>query len=86
MGEVVGQVLGWSGNLFLIVAFILIGRKWRHAFLGTFTGEVLWLVEGIRMDRWDIAIQCGVFAVIALFNWWSWTHTTIGDDENGSAG
>jgi nicotinamide riboside transporter PnuC len=66
------EALGWIGNVFLISAMLLLGRKWRHAFLLTAVGEVIWCASSALIGRWDMISLCVLFAILAVRNWWVW--------------
>ena len=68
------MIVGWIANVFLIVGLVLIGRKWKHAFVLTVVGEVLWTIESIRIGRPDMIFLCVVFAGLAGLNWWKWNR------------
>lgn len=76
------DVLGWSGNVVLITGLLLIGRRYRHAFAWTVAGEVIWLIESIRLARVDMAFLCLVFAAIAAYNWRLWVKGVHDDSGN----
>jgi len=77
MDTLVAHWIGWAGNIFLILGLFLIGRKWRHSFLLTSIGESLWLWESWRIEREDMVILCGVFLILALWNWWQWGRDVV---------
>jgi hypothetical protein len=69
----VGQLLAWTGNVFLISGLYLAGRKWRHAMLLTVAGEILYTVESYRIGRPDFVFLCVVFTILTARNWWLWS-------------
>ncbi len=66
--------MGWVANIFLLIGLVGLGKKWKHAFLFTAVGEVLWVVESVLIARWDMITLCAVFAVLALWNWVVWNR------------
>lgn len=66
------MLLGWIGSVLLIVGAVVIGNKSREAFLWTIAGEIIWLIEGTRMNRVDIVVLSVVFLVINARNWFLW--------------
>jgi hypothetical protein len=67
------KYLGWFANALLIVGAILIGEKYRVAFLFTFLGEVLWTIRLLKSRQWDMIAICVIFGLIALKNFIFWT-------------
>jgi hypothetical protein len=64
--------IGWIGNAFVIAGCYGIGNKWRHAFLLTAVGEVVWIATAMLRGQYDLAAICVVFGVLAVRNWWLW--------------
>jgi hypothetical protein len=66
------SVLGWFANALIVVGLWKMGSKWRHAFLFTFVGELLWTAKAMSCQQWDLAAICVVFSVLAIRNWKLW--------------
>ena len=64
--------MGWIANAVLIAGCWLLGKKIRAAFLFTFVGESLWVIESARIERYDMLFLCVVFGGLALRNWFLW--------------
>lgn len=64
--------LGWIGNVLIVIGLWKVGDKWRHAFLFSIAGEVLWTIKATMTGQYDLAIICAVFCVLASRNWWKW--------------
>lgn len=64
--------IGWLGNLFIIGGLWGIGSKYRHAFLASIVGEVIWLVKAAYCEQYDLAAMCVVFAALAARSWYKW--------------
>lgn len=67
-------LIGWCGNIFLIIGLLGAGKKYKHAFGITLVGELAWLGESLRMNRVDMIFLCVVFSMLACLNWYWWTH------------
>ena len=63
---------GAIGTILLLLAAILVARKLRVAFLLTVAGEVFWLYEAVELERYDLAVMCVAFGVIAFYSWVLW--------------
>ena len=66
------SAIGWVGNAFVICGCWGVGNKWRHAFLLTAIGEVVWIATALIRGQYDLAAICVVFGVLAVRNWWLW--------------
>jgi hypothetical protein len=65
-------MLGWFGNIFLVLGLYLIGFKWRPAFLFSVVGEAVWITLAIQRHQYDLAFMCVVFGVMAIRNFIKW--------------
>ena len=64
-------VIGWLGNILIVIGLYKLGHKWRHAFLFSIAGELCWMTKSYGHD-WALCFICGVFCVMALRNWFLW--------------
>lgn len=64
--------IAWLGTAVLAVSLFGLGGRHRAAFLGTAFGEALWGVRGLVTRDPELVAVCGMFAVVALVNWWRW--------------
>lgn len=65
-------VMGWIGNVFIVVGAWNVGHKRRWAFLLSMIGGCCWIAEGTRIGRLDlIAIESLMF-LMALRNFIKW--------------
>jgi hypothetical protein len=69
-------MLAWIGNLLIVIGLYKIGDKWRHAFLFSIAGEVLYIARSLAGRDYALAFICVVFCAMALRNWIKW-----GQDE-----
>lgn len=70
------QIMGWIGNVILILGLWSVGNKVRSCFIYTVIGEVLWVIYAVHNRQWDLVTICAVFAVMAIRNFIKW-----GSDE-----
>ncbi len=66
------ESFGWVANAILIVGTILVGRKWRHAFLLTALGNAIWFIIGWQTHAWALVFLCLAFVSLSLYNWLLW--------------
>lgn len=69
-------MLAWIGNLLIVVGLWKIGDKWRHAFLFSIAGELLYVARSVANRDWALASICVVFCAMALVNWIKWGRPT----------
>lgn len=65
-------MIGWIGNIFIILGLWGIGNKNRKAFIFSVIGEILWIIKAVNDGSWDLAAICVVFAAVAIRNWFLW--------------
>ncbi len=65
-----GLIIGWIANFFLIFGVWLIGRKWKSAHLFMASGNFLYLIESIRIERYDMIFLCSILGILSIKNWW----------------
>ena len=68
------EILGWIGNLFIVVGLWKIGDKCRHAFLFSIIGETAWVAKSLLLPDPDYALACicAIFCGMAFRNWLKW--------------
>ncbi len=64
--------MGWLGNIFIVIGIWLVGDKKRSAFIFSIIGESVWTVYALQRGMYDLAAICGVFAALAIRNWFKW--------------
>lgn len=62
----------WFANALVLIGLILAGNKNKLAFIFTIIGELIWCYHGYIMGMYDLAIICGVFALVASVNLYKW--------------
>jgi hypothetical protein len=72
-------MLAWIGNLLIVVGLYKIGDKWRHAFLFSIAGELLYIARSVAAKDWALAFICVVFCAMAFRNWVKW-----GEDDKAA--
>lgn len=65
-------ILKWTGTAFLLLGLIMLGQKMPEGFLFTCAGECCWLHWSIKQKDPALITVCGVFAIVALFNYFGW--------------
>lgn len=68
----VSGLLGWIGNIFIVVGLWKIGDKWRHAFLFSIVGEAAWIARATMVEDWALATICLIFCGLAARSWYKW--------------
>lgn len=64
--------MGWVGNVLILIGALLIGHKYRSAFLFSSAGNLAWLAQGVYVQMVDLVVISAAFAALALWNWWLW--------------
>lgn len=65
-------MLGWIGNLFIVVGLWKVGNRVRHGFIASGVGELFWIANAhIRRD-WALASICTIFFLMAIRGWVKW--------------
>lgn len=67
--------MGWLANAFILAGMYLIGEKNRHGFLCSIAGETIWTFRAWQSGMIDLALICGIFCCVALYNWQKWGRT-----------
>lgn len=62
----------WFANFLIVIQIWGIGNKWRPAFLFGAAGEGIWTVCAAVNGQYDLAAICGLFVIMALFNYRKW--------------
>ena len=81
-------MLGWIGNILILVGVWNLGNRKRIAFLFAMAGESLWLVNALAAGWFDLAFISLVAVGMACRNWIKWGpqtpyNTTVGcEGEN----
>jgi glucose dehydrogenase len=71
------MTLGWLGNVLIITAMILIGRKQTCGWLYSIAGNVCWCVYAISLGMWDVLFIDGTALVLAGYYFVQWRrHAT----------
>jgi hypothetical protein len=70
----IGPIIGWLGNLFLIWGHFAIGNKRSYCFALVAIGEVFWLARSIQLGIWDGVFLGAVFLWIQLVNQRKWQN------------
>ena len=72
------DMLGWIGNVFIVVGLWKIGNRVRAAFLFSIVGESAWTANALLREAPDYALAfiCCVFNIMAMRAWWKWGQAT----------
>lgn len=65
-------MLGWLGNIFIVVGLWGVGNRNRNAFLCSIAGEILWTINASIRHDWALASICVVFGAMAVRSWVKW--------------
>jgi hypothetical protein len=66
------NLLGWIGNVLIVIGLWKIGDKWRHAFLFSIVGEIIWIIKSLYFKQYDLAFICVIFAALSARSWYKW--------------
>lgn len=64
--------LGWLGNIFIVVGIWRVGNRQRNAFFFSIVGEIAWIIKSLYLGQYDLAVICGVFALLAVRSYVKW--------------
>ena len=64
--------MGWIGNIFILVAIVLIGLKCRLGWVFSFLGNFIWCWYAIRLEMWDMLFVDGIALCLAVFYFGMW--------------
>lgn len=65
-------MLGWAGNVFIIVGLWGIGNKQRSAFIASMVGEALWIANAAGRSDYALTAICVVFLGMAARSYVKW--------------
>lgn len=65
-------MLGWIGNIFIVVGLWGVGSKIRNAFLVSIAGEGFWIANSYLRNDWALFAICWVFLLMALRGYILW--------------
>ncbi len=65
-------MIGWIGNIFLLVGVYYIGNKQKVGFLLTAFGEIIWIAYSVTISLWSLVAACVLFFGMSLRNWYKW--------------
>ena len=65
-------MLGWFGNILIVVGLWGVGNRQRRAFLFSIAGEAVWVLHAANQQLWDLASVCVVFLVMAIRGYIKW--------------
>ena len=68
----IGPIIGWLGNVFLIWGHFAIGNRRAYCFGLVAIGEVLWVARSIQLGIWDGIFLGAVFLWIQVVNHRKW--------------
>ena len=65
-------MLGWIGNIFIVVGLWGVGNKNRNAFLFSIAGESAWIANAYLRSDWALTSICIVFLLMAVRGYIKW--------------
>lgn len=65
-------IIGWLGNVFIVIGLYGIGNRWRPAFIFSVLGELCWIYKAGCMHLWDLLAMCLIFAALAIRSYFKW--------------
>lgn len=66
------ELLGWLGNIFIVIGLWKIADKWRNAFLFSIVGESAWIAKSLITQDYALAFICTVFNIMAFRSYIKW--------------
>lgn len=78
-------MLGWIGNIFIIIGILMVAYKMRSGFLFGCIGNTLWLAKGVITDQYDLIAIEALIVILQAFSWWNWRNVgTTNSIHSGS--
>lgn len=65
-------MLGWIGNVLLLLGVWLLAEKRRAAWLFTVVGNAVWLTQSVRAGMPDLVFIQFTMVILAARNYWLW--------------
>jgi len=65
-------MLGWIGNIFILIGMWQVGNRWRHAFFFSIVGESFYVARSYYAQDWALFWICNIFLLMALRAWVKW--------------
>lgn len=65
-------MLGWIGDLFIVVGLWKVGSRQRNGFLASIAGEACWIANAYLRSDWALASICVVFLLMAMRGYRLW--------------
>ena len=62
----------WIANALIVVGLWTLGYKWRHSFLFSIAGELIYTVVSYSQNQLELCFICAVFCFLAFRNWIKW--------------
>lgn len=66
------EILGWIGNVFIVVGLWKVGNRSRDGFIASCVGELLWIANAYSRADWALTAICMVFLVMAVRGYVKW--------------
>jgi len=78
-------MIGWIGNLFIIIGMVFVAYKRRSGFLLGIIGNSLWCLQAVLTGQWDLLFIEIIVVFVSVFSFWKWGHGTSNTIHSESA-
>lgn len=68
------MMLGWIGNVFIIIGIVLIAYRLRLGFIASCVGNTLWLAKAVATNQYDLTTIQVIIVSLQIFSWWKWRN------------
>lgn len=75
------DLIGWFGNIFIIVGIIGIAYKCRSGFILGVVGNSLWCVKGIVTKQWDLVSIEVIIVILQALSYWKWGRINVESND-----
>ena len=65
-------MLGWLGNVLILLGVWLLAERRRVAWLLTIAGNAVWLSQSVRAKMPDLVFIQSTMVILAARNYWLW--------------
>jgi nicotinamide riboside transporter PnuC len=67
-------MLGWIGNIFIIIGLFFLNKKTRWPFIFSIIGEAIYIYYSYSLGLYNMTFICVVFAALAARNFFKWSE------------
>ncbi len=71
------DILGWAGNIFILLGLLLVSYQRRSGFIHGFIGNTLWGIKGYLTYQYDLLTIEIIIVIIQIFAWHNWGRINV---------